>query len=66
MPPLLLWWCLLYALSHLARYHPAAWTAALDPDKSQQAVPIEKALSMALAIVPRLVLLVLSPGAFEL
>jgi hypothetical protein len=35
-----------------------------DPDRSRLTVPIEKALSMALAIVPRLVLLVLSPDAF--
>ncbi len=64
LPPVLLWWCLLHALSHVARYHPAAWTAALDPDGSPEAVPIERTLSLALAAVPRLVLLVLRPGAF--
>jgi hypothetical protein len=63
LPPILLWWCLLQALSSLARYHPAEWTAALDPDRSQWAVSIEKALRLGLEVVPRLVLMTLSPGA---
>jgi hypothetical protein len=64
LSPMLLWWCLLYALSDLARYHPADWTAALDPDHAHTAVPIERALSIALAVVPRLVLETLVPGAY--
>jgi hypothetical protein len=63
LPPILLWWCLLQALSSLARYHPAEWTAALDPDRSRWAVSIEKALRIGLDVLPRLVLLTLSPGA---
>lgn len=63
LPPILLWWCLLQTLSSLARYHPAEWTAALDPDRSRWAVSIEKALRIGLDVVPRLVLLTLSPGA---
>jgi len=63
LPPILLWWCLLQALSSLARYHPAEWTAALDPDRSRWAVSIEKALRTGLDVVPRLVLMTLSPGA---
>ena len=63
LPPILLWWCLLQALSSLARYHPAEWAAALDPDRSRWAVSIEKALRIGLDVVPRLVLLTLSPGA---
>ena len=62
LTPLMLWWCLLHALSQLARYHPAEWTAALDPDDSQWAVPIEQVLSPALSVVPRLVLNALAPG----
>jgi hypothetical protein len=62
LKPLMLWWCLLHALSQLARYHPAEWTAALDPDNSQWAVPIEQMLSTALGVVPRLVLNTLAPG----
>jgi YaaC-like protein len=62
LEPILLWWCLLHALSSLARYHSAEWTAALNPDSSQWAVPVEQVLSMALEIVPRLVLNALSPG----
>lgn len=61
--PLLLWWCLLYTLSDLARYHPAEWGAALDPNVSSNAVPIERALMIALSVVPRLVLVTLVPGA---
>lgn len=64
LPPLLLWWCLLHALSHIARYHSAEWMAALDPTRSPLAVPVEKTLSIALAIVPRLIVLVLAPGAY--
>ena len=63
LPPILLWWCLLQALSSLARYHPAEWTAELDPDRSRWAVSIEKALALGLEVVPRLVLMTLSPGA---
>jgi hypothetical protein len=39
---LMTWWAVLLALSQLARYVPAAWTAALDRDSSTLAVPIEK------------------------
>lgn len=41
---LMTWWLVLYALSSLARYYPASWVAALDPDESDLAVPIERAL----------------------
>jgi hypothetical protein len=64
LSPLLLWWCLLYALSDLARYHPAEWTAALDPVSARDAVSIEKALSTALSVIPRLVLKTLVPAAY--
>jgi hypothetical protein len=53
---LLSWWLLLQALSQLARYSPAAWTAAIAPAKSKIAVPIEQTLNIAAAVVPRLVL----------
>ena len=66
LSPLLLWWCLLHALSQVARYHSAKWAAALNPDESEHAVPIERVLSMGLAIVPRLVLLALAPEALNL
>lgn len=62
LSPLLLWWCLLHALSQIARYHSADWLAALDPDRSTEAVAIEAMLSTALAVLPRLVLLALSQG----
>lgn len=60
LTPLLLWWCLLHALSQIARYYSADWLAALDPDNSQTAVPIEELLTDALIVVPRLVLLELT------
>lgn len=63
--PLQMWWCLLYALSHVARYRPAIWTASLDADASRLAVPIESALQDALEVVPRLVLLALRPSAVK-
>jgi hypothetical protein len=54
LPPLLIWWVLLFALSLLARYEPAAWRTALDPDQSRIAVPLEHLLDEALEIAPRL------------
>ena len=64
LPPLPLWWCLLHSLSELARYHPAGWAAELDPNDSTSAVSIEQALSIALAVIPRLVLSTLVPNAY--
>jgi hypothetical protein len=54
LPPVLLWWVLLFGLSLLARYEPAAWRAALDLDKSPAADPLMKLLDDALVIVPDL------------
>ena len=54
LPALLLWWVLLFALSLLARYEPAAWRAALDPDSSDLAVPLEELLDEALGVTPAL------------
>jgi hypothetical protein len=53
---LMTWWAVLLELSQLARYVPAAWTAALDRDSSPLAVPIETGLRTARRIMPRLVL----------
>ena len=53
--PIVTWWALLYGLSILCRYHPAAWTAALAVDSSEVAVPSEDALEEGLAAVPHLV-----------
>jgi len=54
LPPLLLWWVLLFGLSVLARYEPAAWRAALDPDTSPLAVPLEELLDEAMVATPAL------------
>jgi YaaC-like protein len=54
--PLLLWWALLLGLSSLARYHPAAWTAAIDLDASDLAVSLERVLDVAKERVPARIL----------
>jgi hypothetical protein len=56
LSPLLTWWGLLFALSMLARYEPAGWTAALDLDHSELAAPLRHLLDIALTRVPELVL----------
>ena len=47
-------WALLFTLSQLTRYYPAAWVGALDPDESEIAVALEHGLEVALAVVPQL------------
>lgn len=54
--PLMLWWALLIGLSSLARYHPAIWTAAIDRDSSELAVPLERVLDVAQERVPKRIL----------
>ena len=54
LPPFLLWWVLIFGLSLLARYEPEAWRAALDPDTSELAVPLEELLDDALSVTPAL------------
>jgi hypothetical protein len=50
--PLLLWWALLFGLSHLTRYHPAAWTATVDLDTSTLAAPLRRMLDVAVEQLP--------------
>lgn len=45
--PLLLWWAFMLGLSSLARYEPATWIAALDLDRSELAVGLERVLDVA-------------------
>jgi hypothetical protein len=54
--PFMSMWLLLFALAHLARYSPAAWTHALDRDRSRLAIPIEKVLASMRLTMPRQVL----------
>jgi hypothetical protein len=56
MHPLMAWWAVLFALSMLARYHPAEWASHIDVDRSRHAVPLENLLKQAMEIVPRLIL----------
>jgi hypothetical protein len=51
LPPLLLWWVLLFGLSLLARYEPAVWRAALDVERPM-AVPLEDLMDEALTAIP--------------
>lgn len=44
--PLMAWWLVLLTLSSVARYEPALWRKALEPDASPVAVPIERALAL--------------------
>lgn len=53
---LITWWALLYALSMLARYQPAAWFGILDYDDSAWAAPLAELLRIGTEAVPRLVL----------
>jgi hypothetical protein len=53
---LLLWWGLLLGLSTFARYEPAAWTAAIDPEVSPLAVALERVLDIAQERIPSRVL----------
>jgi hypothetical protein len=56
-PPsqLLTVWALLFNLSELTRYYPASWSAALNPDESRLAAPIDHGLEVALGLVPGLI-----------
>jgi hypothetical protein len=56
LSPVMLWWVLLFGLSSLARYDPEEWVAALDVNASEQAVPIEAALDLAVDALPALIL----------
>jgi hypothetical protein len=53
--PLLVWWALLNALSLLARYHPGAWTDALDIDAVPSGVELELCLATAEKRMPQLI-----------
>ncbi|MFF5085321.1 YaaC family protein [Actinoplanes sp. NPDC000266] len=50
--PFMLWWALLFGLSCLVRYYPAAWARAIDPDRSRLAVSLERVLDIAAQKVP--------------
>ncbi|MFJ4099895.1 YaaC family protein [Amycolatopsis japonica] len=58
--PLLLWWALLLGLSSLTRYEPAAWSAAVNLDGSELAVPLEQVLDTAEERLPQRILAALT------
>ncbi|WP_406216794.1 YaaC family protein [Streptomyces decoyicus] len=53
--PLMAWWAVLYTLSMLARYQPAAWVKLISVDDSHHAVPIERLLERAISRLPVLI-----------
>ncbi|MFD8968171.1 YaaC family protein [Streptomyces sp. NPDC059568] len=53
---LLVWWSVVYTLSMLARYDPAAWAGLISVDGSHHAVPIEGVLKRAIDFLPGLIL----------
>jgi hypothetical protein len=53
--PLMAWWAVLYALSMLSRYQPAAWGTLISIDNSRHAVPIERILERAINHLPALI-----------
>jgi hypothetical protein len=55
LPPLLLWWVLLFGLSLIARYEPALWRSALDIE-TPLAAPLGSLLDDALEAVPHWIL----------
>jgi hypothetical protein len=55
-------WALLFAFSQLARYHPALWVGALNPDRSPIAVDLEQGLDSALELVPDLLVPAVTHG----
>ncbi|MFI5590149.1 YaaC family protein [Amycolatopsis sp. NPDC051758] len=59
--PLMLWWALLLGLSSLTRYEPAAWSEAVDLDRSEMAVPLEQVLDIAEERLPARILTSLRP-----
>ncbi|MFI0242274.1 YaaC family protein [Streptomyces sp. NPDC016845] len=63
--PLLAWWALLFGLSILARYEPAAWAKIIDIDRSVSASAVEHVLDQALVAVPHVALLTIKDAAAE-
>ena len=59
------WWLLLYLLSMLARYEPAAWMTALEVNRSPIAVPLERVCELTLERVPPLICRALGLTAFS-
>ncbi len=53
--PLIAWWAVLFALSMLARYHPASWIQHLDVSQRSTAVALELALDAAVEVCPQLI-----------
>lgn len=55
LEPVMTWWIVLYALSMVTRYQPAAWTTLIDVNSSAHATVIEYVLDLALDAVPDLI-----------
>lgn len=53
--PYLLWWAVLYAMSHYVRYEPTRWAAIIDVDNSAEAAAVEHLCHQALDLLPELI-----------
>ena len=53
--PFLLWWAVLYGISHFVRYEPAKWADLVDVDVSHEAVALEEIGDVALDALPELI-----------
>lgn len=53
--PYLLWWAVLFAMSHYVRYEPTRWASIIDVDRSDEAVAVEHLCDQALDVLPELI-----------
>ncbi len=53
--PYLLWWSVLYAMSHYVRYEPTHWASIIDIDHNTEAVAVEHLCDQALDVLPELI-----------
>lgn len=53
--PYLLWWAVLYAMSHYVRYEPTLWANIIDIDRNNEAVAVEHLCDRALDVLPELI-----------
>lgn len=53
--PFLLWWSVLYAMSHYVRYEPTRWAAIIDIDSSSEAAAVEHLCHQALDLLPEMI-----------
>ncbi|OJV58278.1 MAG: hypothetical protein BGO38_08860 [Cellulomonas sp. 73-145] len=53
--PYLLWWAVLYVMSHFVRYEPTRWAQIIDIDRSAEGAAVEYLCRQALDVLPELI-----------